>query len=259
MTLCSGSPGLQVPYPSPLQYPLARSLLIRVLTEGTDSLPVCRALGKLTTQDRHMKRLFSAAIDVTLNPLFVSAMGVRGVPETKKVPITLPRTEAELQSIVRAMYESIKPKITKRLIDMQVEELSKFLEINRKNNPYQGVVHCECALVAYLENPLHKLPGQFNYIGVSKLSCGACHSWLMAFNSTRHDDLKYYTAGTHGKWYHPWAIPPSLASAGLKDQMAKIVCEQFVRYCNPGITEKKMHDLSGSTHAKAWSKGQGKD
>lgn len=178
-------------------------------------------------------------------------MNVRGVPATKNVPITLPSTEGEWQSIIRAMYESIKPRITKNLIDLQVTVLSGLLVSHGKFNPYQGVIHCECALVAYLEQPDNKLPGQFNYIGVSKLSCGACHSWLMAYNSTCRDELKYYTAGTHGKWYYPWAIPPSLATTELKDELSKIVCGQFVRYCDPGMRDKKAEDLSGSTHAKS--------
>lgn len=176
-------------------------------------------------------------------------MTVREITGTPKVEIqiTLPTGLEEWQKLIRPMYESIIPRITTNLINKEAEALCRFAEQFPRTS--QGVVHCECALVAYLEG-IGKADGQFNYIGVSKLSCGACHAWLMAYNSTCGAKLKYYTAGTHSKWYEPWAIPPSLDSDELKQALSRTVCEQFVKYCDPShsFRNQNREDFTGSAH-----------
>jgi len=75
--------------------------------------------------------------------------------------------------------------------------------------------HCECTLIQYIAtkhgDSWDNVPA-FNYIGVSKLSCGACRVWLEAFNSVGRK--KFYTSGSHGKWYWPWAMPKAEESLG---------------------------------------------
>lgn len=197
-----------------------------------------------------MHNLFDAAAKPALGPLFQGKPVIaRGVPATDTVPITLPRDRPELKSLVTVMYRAVRPKISEFVIDEVVDELLPVIVNSKSPNPCYGVVHCECALVAYF----HQLsdPPAFNYLGVSKLSCGACNSWIMAYNETLGKaGLRYYTAGTHGKWYFPWAIPPALATEELKKEMSKIVGTQLERYCNPSAKGKKRIDLSGSTHAK---------
>lgn len=69
-------------------------------------------------------------------------------------------------------------------------------------------VHSECALIEYMETSTEggwdKIP-PFNYIGVSKLSCGACRTWIQTFN--QQGGKKFYTRGSHGRWYWPWGMP----------------------------------------------------
>ena len=63
-------------------------------------------------------------------------------------------------------------------------------------------VHCECALVQYLGEGRDVLWGDvpaFSYVGILKLSCGACRIWLEAFN--RSGRQRFYTRDCHGKWY----------------------------------------------------------
>lgn len=186
-------------------------------------------------------------------------MDVISVPKTEEVSITLPMDELGLSRLIRAMYESVKPWITTNLITLEVDKLLPELKkvVNGVvNSLVNGVVHCECALVAYLEDPKYQdeknsnytdVSNQYNYIGVSKPSCGACNAWLIAFNNTHSKGRTWYTSGSHGKWYNPWAIPPAFDFADLKDKMAKIVCEEFVRYCNPRVYGKT-HDFTGSVN-----------
>lgn len=182
-------------------------------------------------------------------------MTIVPVPATDHVEIILPKNEAELSPLIRAVYESVKPRIPTELITREVNELWPKLPKTEKEKFY-GVVHCECALVAYLENLQNQdkekpnytdVSKQYNYIGVSKPSCGACNAWLAAFNKTRDTGRTWYTSGCHGKWYTPWAIPPAFDFADLKDAMAKIVCEEFVRYCNPRVNANT-HDFTGSVN-----------
>jgi len=50
-----------------------------------------------------------------------------------------------------------------------------------------------------------KLVSPFSYIGVSKLSCSACQMWIEGYN--KKGSPMFFTRGSHGKWYFPWAIP----------------------------------------------------
>ena len=45
----------------------------------------------------------------------------------------------------------------------------------------------------------------FSYIGVSKLSCSPCQIWMDCYNDERK--VRFYTRGSHGKWYWPWGLP----------------------------------------------------
>lgn len=160
----------------------------------------------LTSKDRHIQTLINAAALRELRPLFVFPMTVEPVSPTPDIAVKVPTDTAiqpELAYIIRAMYESIKPKIATRMIEKEASCLQKTLRENNQNTGINnGVVHCECGLVAFLHRKsAADLATQFNYIGVSKLSCGPCHAWLMAYNETSDHRFKYHTKGTHGRWF----------------------------------------------------------
>jgi len=98
-------------------------------------------------------------------------------------------------------------------------------------SPQGGVlhVHCECALIHHLGTKdgsnWDNVP-PFNYIGVSKLSCSTCHLWVEALND--QGGRKFYTRGSHGKWYWPWVMPE--AGEALKESLAKKVSELYIEY-----------------------------
>lgn len=95
---------------------------------------------------------------------------------------------------------------------------------------YLGMVHCECALIAFLEtdtaNRWSAIP-PFSYIGVSKLSCRACHCWIKAFNAL--GGRKYYTRGSHSKWYFSWAMP-EFSSVALREAVAGIFGREYAEF-----------------------------
>lgn len=74
-----------------------------------------------------------------------------------------------------------------------------------KNNS----VHCEVKLlvsIARYEKAIPGFPKAFTYIGVSKLSCHGCDSFIRAFNLVHK--TSWVTKGCHGKSYYPWMFPP---------------------------------------------------
>jgi len=89
-------------------------------------------------------------------------------------------------------------------------------------------VHCEFRLIQYLKTrrgDQWDLVPPFNYIGVSKFSCGACCIWMEASNER---GWKFYTRGSHGKWYWPWAVPGS--EGDVADAMAQKVFDKYRVY-----------------------------
>ena len=88
-------------------------------------------------------------------------------------------------------------------------------------------IHCECGLIQYLQTKhcdSWDNVAAFSYIGVSKLSCSACRVWIEAFNEL--GGPKFYTRGSHGKWYFPWGMP--MPEGPLKEKMREKVWDQYI-------------------------------
>ncbi|KAI0312592.1 hypothetical protein OF83DRAFT_631468 [Amylostereum chailletii] len=83
--------------------------------------------------------------------------------------------------------------------------------------------HCECSLIAFLRRTQTvTIP----YIGVSKLSCLACHCYIEAYNTTLSPPSPgFQTAGCHGCYIAGW-VPPSV---GLPDQDLQIETSMVAR------------------------------
>jgi hypothetical protein len=79
----------------------------------------------------------------------------------------------------------------------------------------ENSVHCEVKLLVSIEK--HQTtpgsPKAFTYIGVSKLSCHGCDSFIRAFNAVH--DTSWVTKGAHGKSYYPWMFPPGTPAEEL--------------------------------------------
>ena len=107
-----------------------------------------------------------------------------------------------------------------------------------------SVIHCEVSLILYLDSNLDK--PTFNYIGVSKLSCKACHLWADSRNK-HAEGVKRYMGGTHDKWY-PWCMPP--CSEEVKRSFIELVATE---YCLEKVrrAEARSRAHSDSTAASA--------
>ena len=68
---------------------------------------------------------------------------------------------------------------------------------------YVGI-HCECLLALHFVNRSRHEPPPLQYLGVSKLSCLCCWTFLKIL---REHGFSFHTKGTHSKVYFPWAWP----------------------------------------------------
>lgn len=197
-----------------------------------------RAIEKLTTQHRHIHVLLRFAHSPRLRSAFLTPLSVLAIPTPPQVSISLPSTPIDWQSLIEAVCNGYILTSDKWLTD-EVMKLSAHFQRGR----YNGVVHCECALIAHFETT-HSDPPPFSYIGVSKLSCRGCHAWIQAFNAA--GGRQYRTQGTHGKWYFPWAMPARGAATTLLSHVARILREKYIKFWT---SEGKLYSASDSSDA----------
>ena len=145
-----------------------------------------------------------------------------------------------------------------KLLPSQEDDVQQLMEkFSAWGGRYWCSAHCECALIQYLAtkhgDSWDHVPA-FNYIGVSKLSCGACRVWLEAFNEVSLQ--RFYTRGSHGKWYWPWAMPeavPVVGGRSLRETMARNISRQYTRFLEASGryrsgTDSTDASLSGGKH-----------
>lgn len=113
-----------------------------------------------------------------------------------------------------------------------------------------GVVHCECSLIVNLREQMLQANPPLNYIGVSKLSCGACHAWIQAYNATQQ--IQFYTQGTHGRWYEGWVMSPAMKNSHMFSRMKEIVTLAASEHATAGPDVRRKIALSDSTGAERW-------
>lgn len=195
-------------------------------------------LNKLSSQHHHIQNLTKIAHAVRVDPKITFDMVVRESTVSPKVEVILPKEIEDLELMINF--------ITKREIRPSDDKTASAIFQNWPRVAY-GKVHCECALIAHLDNlPPDESPVPCNYIGVSKLSCAPCGVWIHAFNATRGPGSRirtYHTMGTHSKWYRNWAMPQTPSSFLLSLEMEPILCEKLAR----GFTKSKLLGSSDST------------
>ena len=160
--------------------------------------PLRRVIEKLDSQSAHLDNLFEFANSPRLRPALLYNLTVTNLP-SQSCSVSLPTSSGKWESILRAenMLDS----------DKRSEAGQKLSLIGKKNCP----IHCECKLVQFFSPPHGpEWVPPFSYIGVSKLSCGACRIWMEAYNEL--GGQQFYTKGSHGAWYWPWGMPTMEAS-----------------------------------------------
>ncbi|RPA93212.1 hypothetical protein L873DRAFT_1793772 [Choiromyces venosus 120613-1] len=214
-------------------------LVFRDYQLSEDPFQLRRALEKLTSLPRHIETLFRFAHSPRLRPalqyrLFTSA--VPGMTHTVKLPASPEEWKSFLEVACHKRYDFQKT---------HAVELAEHFGSSKWVCP----VHCECGLIQYLRtrqgNQWDHIP-PFSYIGVSKLSCSACRIWIEALNE--RSGQKFYTRGSHGKWYWPWGIPR--AEGPVVGVMARKVLDECLTYLASG-----KHQRSGSESSGASSDG----
>jgi hypothetical protein len=206
-----------------------------------DPFQLQRALEKLISLPRHIQSLFGFAHSPRLRPALQYRMMICAVLGRAQ-NVKLPASQNEWKSFLKvasgeegAWQEDDARKLFK-----------KFGSLER-----ECPVHCECGLIQYLQtkhgDSWDNVPA-FSYIGVSKLSCSACRVWIEAFNELRGP--KFYTRGSHGKWYFPWGMP--MAEGPLKEKMREKVLNEYITQLED---EGKIKKRAGSDSSGAISSG----
>ncbi|KAL0631985.1 hypothetical protein Q9L58_009136 [Maublancomyces gigas] len=191
---------------------------------------IFRPFLKLTSQHRHIINLLALAAAGNLFTLFGSEMIVCESTIINPVAVTLPRKLQEFYPVIGSIYRSMRmDRIAEMASGVSRRALGAKWDIsNTSVNQYSGRVHCECALIIYLHNSQDEQFRSYNYIGTSKLSCAPCEAWIQAFNSSMVPDAKkYYTRGTHSKWYSSWVMPPVPLTDPVTMELARILHDRL--------------------------------
>ncbi|RPA88808.1 hypothetical protein L873DRAFT_1823992 [Choiromyces venosus 120613-1] len=183
-----------------------------------DPFQLRRALEKLISLPRHIESLFGFAHSRRLRSTLQYHMTISAVPGQAQI-IILPTSQEQWKSLLEAACGQ--PGQWQRKDALKL--FQKFESWEQK-----CPVHCECGLIQYLQtkhcDSWDNVPA-FSYIGVSRLSCSACCVWMEAFNML--GGPKFYTRGSHGKWYWPWAMP-MMGVGSLRENMAGMVLDEYL-------------------------------
>ncbi|KAG0138500.1 hypothetical protein HOY82DRAFT_595541 [Tuber indicum] len=195
--------------------------LAQELNLSTDHHEECpfrlrRAIEKLISQSGHIENLFEFANSPNLRRALQGRLAIYMVPDQSCLA-KLPKSSEEWESILVSMNFGDP--------DDRRSAAERLAEYNTKTCP----VHCECKIVQHFmtgqENQRDAIP-PFNYLGVSKLSCGACRVWLEAHNELCGQ--QFYTRGSHGAWYWPWGMPT--VGAPLEEAMVAKVRRAYAEH-----------------------------
>ncbi|RPB04961.1 hypothetical protein L873DRAFT_1798836 [Choiromyces venosus 120613-1] len=201
-----------------------------------DPFQLRRALEKLTSLPRHIETLFRFAYSPRLRPALRYRLFISAVPKNAHT-VKLPTSPQEWKSFLEvACYKHY---------DFQETHAVELAE-RFGSSKWVCPVHCECGLIQYLQtrqgNQWDCVP-PFSYIGVSKLSCSACRIWIETFNE--QSGRKFYTRGSHGRWYWPWGIP--IAEGPLVGVMAPKVLDEYLAYLESQKLLRSNSDSSGAS------------
>lgn len=187
---------------------------------------LARAIERLTSHHRYLYELISFAHSPRLRLAFELNMTVDPVPvRTPPGTIQLPTCSKDWHVVLEDLCVRHDHKLRAEQAVLILESLMRCCP----KTPTPRRVHCECTLVAHYGR-LRSTDGYvppFSYIGVSKLSCKPCSLWIAAFNERGNRYPKFYTRGTHGKWYYPWTAP-HIPRWG--PDMSRLLGSKFVAY-----------------------------
>jgi hypothetical protein len=123
-----------------------------------------------------------------------------------------------------------------------------------QGNSFRARVHCECAMIGYLQSLPPSNTPPMDYLGVSGLSCKACALYMKALNTTRTGDryANFFTRGTHEKWYCLWGFPVS--NRGVAETFCGLIETEIAKLL---IVQERIIELSGTSTASSNSSEDG--
>ncbi|KAG0126358.1 hypothetical protein HOY82DRAFT_628352, partial [Tuber indicum] len=197
--------------------------------------PLERALEKLISLPRHIQSLFGFAHSPRLRPALQYRMSICAVLGRAQ-NVKLPASKDEWKSFLKVACSEE---------GLWQEDDARKLFKKFGSRERECPVYCECGLIQYLQtkhgDSWDNVPA-FSYIGVSKLSCSACRVWIEAFNEL--GGPKFYTRGSHGKWYFPWGMP--MAEGPLNQMMREKVLNEYITQLEVDKKIKRGSDSSGA-------------
>ena len=101
-------------------------------------------------------------------------------------------------------------------------------KLDKEPQPWKVVGRKEGSSLSGKISEEWKLVPAFSYLGISKLSCSPCQTWIDAYNQT--GGPFFYRRGSHGKWYWPWAIP-RFEENQLTHSMRDRVSDAYYEHC----------------------------
>lgn len=219
-----------------------------VFTKPGIPVPLHHAIEKLTSHHRFALQLLQFATNAAGRDDLACMINVVGKPAVAGgVPVVFPSIPDVEKIITPWLLQGVVLADEMTLIQAGVKkEFTPLVLGPAATAPFTASVHCECALIADFNTQPHPDLEPFRYIGVSKLSCAACHLWVRAFNATHH--YQYHTRGTHGKWYPKWAMPTSLQTPEMLASMRDEVENAYKAHSQSKNTRGIV--LSDSTEAK---------
>lgn len=233
--------------------------LVRAVTspdaKKESAFPLARAIERLTSHHRYLYELISFAHSPRLRLAFELEMSVYPVPvRTPPGTIQLPTSTDDWRGVMEDLCVRHDHKLCPEQAVPVLESLMRYCP----KTPTPRRVHCECTLVAHYDR-LRSTDGYvppFSYIGVSKLSCESCSLWLTAFNERSNRYPKFYTRGTHGKWYYPWTAPHI---ARWDPGMSRLMESKFVAYLATEGVARSASDSTVASEESAWEEDELED
>lgn len=171
-------------------------------------------LRKISTFANCFEILVNTAMSPRCRRLFSYGFTLTTLPEMATKLPSIAQTEKDWENVLdmAVAYNNINGKIAPRLLDVGVighhTALMAKGAITRSLN-----VHCEIKLLTAIHRTQEvqpTIPKAYTYIGVSKLSCNGCDSFIKAFNNV--NATRWVTKGCHGKSYYPWMFPQPFPS-----------------------------------------------
>jgi OTT_1508-like deaminase len=201
-------------------------------------LKIRQLIQKLISPQKYLNVLFNSAHSPRNRPAFVYDMHIRPVPSHHTVHISLPNSASEWEPLIKTICKS-----------QEIEPRNEEWYLNEGEAVYQafgggekkGKVHCECNLIAFLEeNPNGRGP-PIDYVGVSKPNCAPCYLWIQQYN--KFFGRNYQTRGTNSKWHKYWVMP-TLSDAQQQSRIGKAFIEEIVNeYCKEQETRGSLRSI----------------